>query len=81
MILPRQAFFDWQRLHALDWLNAPVWVFDVERLRVLRANRSALALWCADSLEQLQERDFGHITSAYRQHLMGQTRSRARFRL
>ena len=38
-------------------LDTPVWVFDIDRARVIWANRSALRLWRADSVEALAARD------------------------
>lgn len=41
----------------LTHLRTPLWVFDIERARVVWANRAALALWRADTLETLVARD------------------------
>jgi hypothetical protein len=50
---------DFARYEALDWISRAVWVFDVERRRVHWANAPALALWQADSLDTLRNRDLG----------------------
>ena len=42
-----------------DRIRTPVWVFDIERSRVVWANRAALEIWKADSLEELSARDLG----------------------
>ena len=41
----------------LDRLRTPVWVYDFDATRVVWANRSALKVWRADSVEALAERD------------------------
>jgi len=42
-----------------DRLQTAVWVFDIERQRILWANRAALGLWRATELDELLQRDFG----------------------
>ena len=71
MTPPTPRLADWSDLNAYAWLNTPVWVFDVERLSVLWANHSALRLWRAGSLQELQERDFSDITPASHTRLAG----------
>ncbi|MCB6182555.1 EAL domain-containing protein [Leeia sp. TBRC 13508] len=44
---------------ALNFLNIPVWVFDIDYRRVYWANDSALFVWKADNLEELLARDMG----------------------
>ena len=44
---------------ALDRLQTPIWIFDIDRSRVVAANRAALATWRAESLEELAARDLG----------------------
>jgi signal transduction histidine kinase len=46
------------------WLNVPVWVFDVHRLRLPWANDAALSYWRADSAGELAHRDFSDISEA-----------------
>ncbi len=43
--------------YPLSLLNTPVWLFDVDRLRIVWANSEALSLWNAPSLFELQHRD------------------------
>ena len=38
-------------------LNVPLWVFDVDRGRILWANDAAKDLWHADSFAELYQRD------------------------
>jgi signal transduction histidine kinase/ActR/RegA family two-component response regulator len=45
-------------LGVLNLLKHPVWVFDIEGKRMFWANRSALEVWNAESLEALLGRDF-----------------------
>jgi diguanylate cyclase (GGDEF)-like protein/PAS domain S-box-containing protein len=71
MTRPTPPLADWSNLDAYAWLNTPVWVFDVERLSVLWANNSALRLWQAASLQELQQRDFSDITPASKTRLTG----------
>ena len=40
-------------------LQSPVWVFDIDRKRILWANKSGLSIWAADSLDELTSRDMG----------------------
>ena len=40
------------------WLQVPMWVFDVEQMRVCWANAAGLAFWRADQLSALASRDF-----------------------
>jgi signal transduction histidine kinase/CheY-like chemotaxis protein len=49
-----------------DSLRRPVWVFDDVRKRTLYANRAALELWRAPSLEALRSRDFSASSPAVR---------------
>ncbi len=44
-------------LSVMESLRIPVWVFDVDRMRILWANREALSFWNAESLQQLRNRD------------------------
>ncbi|MFT5519778.1 MAG: diguanylate cyclase (GGDEF)-like protein [Enterobacterales bacterium] len=44
--------------NALELLNTPVWIWDLEAQRVLWANPSAVALWGLKSLEELTLMDF-----------------------
>jgi len=44
-------------LAALDLLAQPIWILDLDRDRIWWANRSALGLWHAESLDELLARD------------------------
>jgi diguanylate cyclase (GGDEF)-like protein/PAS domain S-box-containing protein len=46
---------------AYAWLPAAVWVFDLDRMRIAWANPAALALWRAQTLEELTARDFSDL--------------------
>jgi signal transduction histidine kinase/ActR/RegA family two-component response regulator len=54
-----KIFTQHEQLAVLDLLDRPVWVFDVEKLRVWWANPAAIALWKARDLNDLIARDFG----------------------
>ncbi len=43
----------------MEGLRTPLWVFDIEQSRVVWANRSALALWRAETVDELVDRDLG----------------------
>ncbi|MBL8709540.1 MAG: PAS domain-containing sensor histidine kinase [Rhodospirillaceae bacterium] len=43
----------------VDRLKTALWVFDIDRSRVIWANRAALKIWRADSIEELAARDMG----------------------
>lgn len=45
-------------------LTTPVWIFDIEQMRMWWANTAALALWNADSLEELLHRDWSDYSEA-----------------
>ncbi|EYF03291.1 STAS domain-containing protein [Chondromyces apiculatus] len=55
-----------ERLAALHLLGTPVWVYDVTVYRILWANRAAVALWQAGSVEALLQRDFSPLTDLER---------------
>src|SRR5262245_29308433 len=44
-------------LPILQRIKTPLWILDIDRKRVVWANRSALALWLADSMAELAARD------------------------
>ncbi|MEZ5667082.1 MAG: ATP-binding protein [Alphaproteobacteria bacterium] len=54
----RARFNDPGELAALELVGAPIWVFDVTRHCMWWANARALALWQADSVDELVRRDF-----------------------
>jgi len=45
------------QLALLDVLQTPMWILDIEEMQIWWANRAALTLWNARSLEELRERD------------------------
>ncbi len=49
-----------------DHLRQPVWVFDDRRKRKVYANKAALELWGAATLDELQVRDFADQSPAVR---------------
>lgn len=48
-----------QRLHELERLQHPVWVFDLDNARILWSNESSLQVWRSDSKEELLSRKMG----------------------
>ncbi len=46
--------------NALELLNTPVWIWDLEAHGIIWANASAVALWGANNLEQLLLMDFSN---------------------
>jgi rsbT co-antagonist protein RsbR len=54
------------RLRGVERLCLPVWVFDFERARMAWANRAALELWRAPSLDELLARDYSDASPATR---------------
>ena len=49
---------DFSSLSHYDWLDVPMWVFDVEHRRNLWANAAALSFWRAERAEEFLSRDF-----------------------
>ena len=49
---------DFADLAHYAWLQVPMWVFDVEQMRVCWANAAGLVFWRADQLSVLASRDF-----------------------
>jgi len=45
-------------------LETPLWVFDIDNARIVKANKAACDLWEADSEEQLFERELGPTMSS-----------------
>jgi diguanylate cyclase (GGDEF)-like protein len=65
-------------------LQTPIWVFDIDRSRVVVANAAALTLWRAESVEALAARDLGadmstSVRDRLRQYQADFERSDARF--
>jgi len=59
--LPLLAFDD---LGHYAWLQVPMWVFDVDQMRVCWANAAGLDFWRADQLATLATRDFSDASPA-----------------
>lgn len=53
-------------LAGLDFLQNPVWIFDIQNLKMWWANPSALRIWNAASKTELQNRNFSDISEATR---------------
>jgi len=47
------------RLSHIDRLMTPVWIFDIDRSRVVWANKAGLEVWRAETLAELTARDLG----------------------
>jgi hypothetical protein len=52
-----------QDLELFNVLEHPVYVFDIERKAMWWANRAAMTLWNAETLQSLLDRDFAHDMS------------------
>lgn len=66
---PADAAGESVSFQALDLLQTPVWVYDIERLTMRWANRASLPLWNATSREELLNRDFSDVSEATRTRL------------
>ena len=58
------AFLPFSALDAFLWSDTPMWVFDLQRLRMSWANPAGVTLWNAASLEELLARDFSSLSEA-----------------
>ena len=47
----------------IDNLTACIWIYDIDKYRILWANEPALTLWESESLQELQAIDFRPLTS------------------
>ena len=56
-------------MEVFNLLHQPLWVFDIEKKSMWWANRAALDLWNAESLESLLARDFADMSEATVQRL------------
>ncbi len=59
--LPLLAF---DNLHHCAWLQVPMWVFDIERMRVCWANTAGLDAWRANQLAKPAPPDFSDASPA-----------------
>ncbi|HEY9295532.1 MAG TPA: PAS domain S-box protein, partial [Phormidium sp.] len=57
------------QLAGYERLQAPIWIFDIHHLKIRWANRAALHLWNAASLEELLSRDLSQVSDATRTRL------------
>ena len=57
--LPNDASNRAEQHYHLERLSTPVWIFDIDKSRVVWANGSGLAVWQAESLSELTTRDLG----------------------
>lgn len=69
---------DFHCLSFYEWLDVPIWVFDPERLQATWANRAGLSFWAADSLVELQARDFSDLSEGVRARLALSMQAHAR---
>lgn len=69
MNLTSDAMIAYSALSLLDTLHSPVWIFDIERTQMWWANRAALSLWKAQSVEELINRNWSNISQATRTRL------------
>ncbi|MBD1909221.1 MULTISPECIES: GAF domain-containing protein [unclassified Leptolyngbya] len=51
-------------LKAFDFLQNPVWIYDIERSQIHWANQASLHLWNAASRDELLTRDFGQVSES-----------------
>ena len=63
------AMIAYSALSLLDTLHSPVWIFDIERTQMWWANRAALSLWKAESVEELINRNWSNISQGTRTRL------------
>ncbi len=56
-------------LRQLQKLSTPVWIFDVDRHGIWWANAQGLAFWKAESVQELQKRDFSSDSATVQERL------------
>jgi len=56
------------QLAGYERLQTPIWIFDIQHLKMMWANRAALRLWKAVSLKELLNRDLSQIYAANYTH-------------
>jgi len=52
-------------------LRSPIWIFDIEQMKMWWANPAALSLWNAGSLEELLNRDWSDFSEGTKTRLQG----------
>lgn len=60
-----------ERLAAFESSSVPTWVFDADYFRQRWANRAALELWRAATLEELYARDYSDMSESTRTRMQG----------
>ncbi|NUP85611.1 MAG: hypothetical protein HUU30_07635 [Burkholderiaceae bacterium] len=68
-------------LRHYDWLNVPIWVFDIDLPGIPWANPAGLAFWHAATVDELRQRDYSDISAAARTRLMASMQQHAQGRL
>jgi len=68
----------------LDGMSTPMWVFDIDRSRVIWANAAGCRMWKADTLTELRARDFASdmsvtVATRLKEYQRGFERSAATF--
>lgn len=58
-----------QRLAVVDLIETPIWVFDLDHLKIRWANDTALEMWRAESRAELLLRDLSDISEAVQARL------------
>ncbi len=58
------AALPYSALSAFEWLDTPLWAFDLARRRMAWANPAGLSFWKTDTLEELLARNFSDMTEA-----------------
>jgi diguanylate cyclase (GGDEF)-like protein/PAS domain S-box-containing protein len=51
-------------LKSFNKLQTPIWIYDIQNLRMYWANNTALEIWNAANLTELLNRDFSHISES-----------------
>jgi len=57
-------------LSPFDGLQTPIWIFDIQRLRMVWANQAALWVWAAPTLDGLLNRDFSQVSASTQARLL-----------
>jgi diguanylate cyclase (GGDEF)-like protein/PAS domain S-box-containing protein len=57
-------------LSSFDGLQTPIWIFDIQRLRMVWANQAALWVWAAPTLDGLMNRDFSQVSASTQARLL-----------
>ena len=71
-ISSKENQYNFNHLKLLDHIVTPVWLFDINKYRIIWANQSALALWEVASEQELYEHDFRQDVSLATETLLEQ---------